>query len=81
MFPDCEPTTFDQFTSVMKVPKRKPGASPARLGQISSPKNQKKNQAAKLKSLTETKMDIIMEDTGFYSLMGNVNFFPQLEHN
>ena len=111
LFPACEPTTFDQFTSVMKAPKCKPGASPARLGQISSPKNQKKNQATKLKSLTETKMDIIAEgfnvlkrkkaskvaqplwnevsslgrvvlnppDTGFYSLMGNVNFFPQLE--
>ena len=62
MFLSASKATFDQFSNLMKAPKRKIGASPGRLGSISSPKSAKKHPStANHKSLTETKMDIILE--------------------
>ena len=65
MFPSASKATFDQFNNLMKAPKWKIGASPSRLRSISSPKSAKKpTSTANLKSLTETKMDIISEGIG-----------------
>ena len=61
LFPSATRTeTFEQFSSVMKAPKKRFG-SPSK-GVVPSPKSAKKSgSAANLKSLTETKMDIISD--------------------
>ena len=63
MFPSASCTTFEQFSIFMKAPKRKVGASPCKgTGNLSSPKSLKKHgSTANLKSLADTKMDIIAE--------------------
>ena len=63
MFPSASRTTFEQFSTFMKAPKRKVGASPCKgTGNLSSPKSLKKHgSTTNLKSLADTKMDIITE--------------------
>ena len=54
MFPSTSHATFEQFSTFMKAPKRKVG--------LSSPKSLKKHgSTANLKSLADTKMDIIAD--------------------
>ena len=59
MFPSSRKTSFEQFADLIKSGKRKVSASPARGGPLTSPKAAKKSAPVNLKSLTDTKMDII----------------------
>ena len=63
MFPFASRTTFEQFSTFMKAPKRKVSVSPGKgAGNMSSPKSLKKHgSTANLKSLADTKMDIISD--------------------
>ena len=60
LFPSAtRATTFEQFSNIMKAPKKRFG-SPSK-GAMLSPKSAKKSGSTQLKSLMETKMDIISE--------------------
>ena len=60
MFPSAKRQNFEQFSENLHAPKRKASASPARSTGMVSPKSTKKQpQPPSLKSMAETKMDII----------------------
>ena len=60
MFPSAKQQNFEQFSENLRAPKRKASASPAQSTGMVSPKSTKKQpQTLSLKSMAETKMDII----------------------